>query len=152
IIDKTFLLICAPEYEEICSGLLEHMSDFPLLKYRIYSLNKRFKTGKKCAEQVRLHMTKAEQQIHRIYRSRNSIVHSAQKNNLTENLIISAHEYFDQVFSTTVELCSKPFSFDNYRDSFNYTTMAFKTYIENLDGLGDAPVDDATKFAWTVSR
>lgn len=151
IVEKTFLSICDPNYDEICTSLLAEMHDFPLLRYRIFNLNKRFKSGKSAAAEVRLHMTKAEQQLHRIYRARNSIVHSAKNDQLTENLIISAHEYFDQVFSFTVELCSKPFMFDNYRDAFNYSDMAFNSYIKILDDLEDAPVDDAGKFVWRAS-
>lgn len=151
IIEKTFLLICDPAYDGLCTSLLADMQDFPLLKYRIFDTNRRFKNGKNAAAEIRLHMTKAEQQLHRIYRARNSIVHSAQTDQLTENLIISAHEYFDQVFSATVELCSKPFLFDNYRDAFNFSSMAFSSYIKVLSELGDAPASDARKFVWLSS-
>jgi len=151
IVEKTFLLICDSNYDTHCKSLLAEMKDFPLLKYRIFNLNKRFKSGKSAAAEIRLHMTKAEQQLHRIYRARNSIVHSAEKDQLTENLIISAHEYFDQIFSATVELCSKPLMFDNYRDAFNYSDMAFNSYIKVLDELNEASVSEADKFVWSTS-
>lgn len=151
IVEKTFLLICDPNHDALCTSLLADMHDFPLLKFRIFQLNKRFKSGKSAAAEVRLHMMKAEQQLHRIYRARNSIVHSAANDQLTENLIISAHEYFDQIFSATVELCSKPFMFDNYRDAFNYIDMAFNSYIMTLESMENGPVSDASKFVWSAS-
>lgn len=149
LVQKTFLLIVDPANDAICTSLLAEMNDFPLLKFRISELNKRFKNGKKTEREVRLHLAKAEQQLHRIYRARNSIVHSAEKDHqLTENLIISAHEYFDQVFGLTVELSSKPLRFNNYRDVFSFSKMAFNSYMKDLKGLGDAPVTDAAKFIW----
>lgn len=151
IVEKTFLLICDPSHDALCRSLLAEMHDFPLLKYRIFDLNKRFRSGKSAAAEIRLHMTKAEQQLHRIYRARNSIVHSAESDQLTENLIISAHEYFDQIFAATVELCSKPFMFDNYRDAFKYIDMAFNSYIKILDDLEDPRGSDADKFVWSAS-
>lgn len=149
IVQKTFLLIVDPAHEALCMSLLAEMENFPLLRFRISELNKRFKTGKKAEREVRLHLTKAQQQLHRIYRARNSIVHSAEKDMLlTENLIISAHEYFDQVFGLTVEMCSRPLRFDNYRDVFSFSRMAFNAYMKGLNQLGDAAVSDASKFIW----
>lgn len=150
-VEKVFHLVCDPDYDAICTELLSEMQDFPLLKYRIFTLNGRFATGKKAAYEVRLHMEKAEQQIHRVYRARNSIVHSAEKDKLTENLIISAHEYFDQVFSATTAICSKPFPFDNYRDAFNYIDLAYNSYIERLDEIGDASPTEARDFIWPIA-
>ncbi|MBW9062011.1 hypothetical protein JNB71_01660 [Rhizobium herbae] len=151
IIEKTFLLICDPAYDALCTSLLAEMHDFPLLKFRIFDLNRKYKSGKSAEIQIKCHLEKAEQQLHRIYRARNSIVHSAQKDQLTENLIISAHEYFDQVFSLTVELCSKPFTFDNYRDAFSFSKMAFNSYIKSLGEIGADPPSDASKFVWRAS-
>lgn len=151
LIEKTFLLITDPQFDAVCSALLAEMTDFPLLRYRIYDLNKKFKNGKSAEAQVKLHVTKAEQQIHRIYRTRNSIVHSAKKDQLTENLIISAHEYFDQVFMMTVELCSMPRNFNNYRDAFTFSRIAFDNYIKGLSQAGNAPVTDAGKFIWKAT-
>ena len=151
LVEKTFLLITDPQFDAVCSALLAEMVDFPLLKYRIFDLNKKYKNGKNAEAQVRLHVLKAEQQIHRIYRTRNSIVHSAQKNDLTENLIISAHEYFDQVFMLTVELCSRPRNFNNYRDAFTFSRIAFENYLKGLSQAGSAPVMDASKFIWKAA-
>lgn len=151
IVEKTFLLITSPEHGDLCSSLLKSMDDFPLLRYRIFDLNRRFKDGKNAELQIKNHLVKAEQQLHRIYRARNSIVHSAQKDQLTENLIISAHEYFDQVFFLTVELCSRPLNFDNYRDAFNFSKMAFRSYTEALGKLGGQPIVDASTAIWRAS-
>ncbi len=149
IVQKTFLLISDPANETLCESLLAQMTDFPLLMFRISELNKRFRSGKKAEREVQLHLNKAEQQLHRIYRARNSIVHSAEKNlQFTENLIISAHEYFDQVFGLTVELSSMPLRFSNYRDVFSYSKLAFNSYRKELCKLGDAPATDAAKFIW----
>ncbi|KAB2681418.1 hypothetical protein [Brucella tritici] len=149
IVHKTFLLIVDPTNEALCTSLLSEMTDFPLLQFRISELNKRFKNGKKAEREVRLHLVKAEQQLHRIYRARNSIVHSAEKDHhFTENLIISAHEYFDQVFGLTVELSSTPLCFDNYRDVFSFSKMAFHSYMKGLNKLGDVAVTEAAKFIW----
>lgn len=149
IVQKTFLLITDASNEDTCKSLLSEMVDFPLLKFRIAELNKRFKSGKKAEREVRLHLAKAEQQLHRIYRARNSIVHSAEKNHqLTENLIISAHEYFDQVFGLTVELSSMPLRFNNYRDVFSFSRMAFNSYMKDLDKAGDSAASNASKFIW----
>ena len=152
LIDKTFLLIASPENEKSCIQLLSEMNDFPLLKRRVFELNSRFKSGEKTLKAVELHLTKVEQQLHRIYRARNAIVHSAKDIRLTDNLIISAHEYFDQVFSLTVELSSKPNRFESYAECFSFCELAYSAYSTKLMELKDAPVAEAASFVWRSDR
>lgn len=151
-VEKTFLLITNPDCDELCTKLLSKMDDFPLLKNRIFELNQRFNSGSKALKAVRSHNVKVEQQLHRIYRARNSIVHSADDSRLTEGLVISAHEYFDQVFSLTLELCSRPNRFRSYGESFSFAEIAFKSYQKSLEALGDEAPTDAASFIWSASR
>lgn len=93
--EKVFCLTVLPEHDAVCTELLSHMDDFPLLRNRIFAINKKSKTGKKLSSWLESHQTRVEQQTFRIYRARNSIVHSASNTTTIGNLIVSSHDYFD---------------------------------------------------------
>lgn len=132
IAEKFFCLTVLKKHDAACCDLLGQMDDFPLLRNRVFTLNKSAQSGKKLGDWLTGHQRKVEQQIYRIYRSRNSIVHSASDTAAIENLIVSAHDYFDQVFSLSSEMCSKPNGFTNYADCFVFAKLLYTNYKSNI--------------------
>lgn len=151
IAEKAFHLTMLKENDAHCTELLEKMNEFPLLRNRIYSINKKAQSGKEFSTWLESHQKRVEHQLYRIYRTRNSIVHSATDPAGIENLIVSAHDYFDQVFSLSSEMCGSPFGFSNYADCFNFARMSFENYKRNLEKIENIDQESASKIVWTYS-
>ena len=150
--EKVFCLVVLKDYEGECSKLLGQMDDFPLLRSRIFTLSGKAKTGEKLGSWLDAHQIKVEQQIYRIYRSRNSIVHSASDAASIEHLIVSAHDYFDQVFALSSELCSQPFGFNNYADCFSFADFAYQNYKANLSSIEGVMQSNLRSVFWKPTK
>lgn len=148
LLQRLFCLLSLPENEEILGKLLAEMKDFFLLRHRTYSLHKALKSLKKIRDAVLGHQRRVEWQIHRIYRTRNSIVHSGQLPSFTQHLISNAHDYFDQVFELSCELCSGDQGYDRYETCFNYASLRYDEYIQSLDSDKKMSVADAKRVLW----
>jgi len=70
--DLTYLTLESTENE-----LFAVINEYPLLNYRIASLNERFKEAKALGTELKRHMNNLERNIMRMYRVRNQIVHNA---------------------------------------------------------------------------
>ncbi|MTI03696.1 hypothetical protein [Roseibium sp. RKSG952] len=146
--EQVFSLTVLPEHDETCSKLLAHMDEFPLLRKRIFELNKKCQSGEKLVSWVEKHQRNVEQQIYRIYRARNSIVHSASDSRSIGNLIVSAHDYFDQTFALSSEMCSRPYGFSNYSESFSFCRLAYKKYKADISKIEEISEVDVSTVIW----
>jgi len=150
--EKVFCLAVMPQHDAACTELLSHMNDFPLLRNRVFTLSEKSKTGKKLHSWLESHQTRVEQQIFRIYRARNSIVHSASNTTTIGNLIVSSHDYFDQVFELSSEMCSKPYGFSNYTDCFNFCKLLYDKYKDDIKEIEDVEISHVRKIIWKYSN
>lgn len=146
--EKAFKLIVLRENDAACTKLLSQMDDFPLLRYRIFEMNKKAQKGESISAWIAAHQRRVEQQLYRIYRTRNSIVHSASESTSIEHLIVSAHDYFDQTFALSSAMCGRPYGFSNYVDCFRFAKMAYGKYKENLRGIGEIGASDVPTVLW----
>ncbi|MFI3904734.1 hypothetical protein [Ochrobactrum sp. S1502_03] len=152
-IEQIFCLVATQENEAAASLLLSKLNDFELMKFRISQIHYMFKSKKRINKKLKEHMQRVEWQLHRIYRTRNSIVHSAQSLDQTDMLVLNAHDYFDQIFLLTSELCSYKTGFNNYTDCFNYSYFAYNQYEKLLQSLPDETLtSDVKKILWSPSR
>lgn len=84
-------------------NILKLLDDYPLLRHKIYVINKELKTPKKVLEKNRLHETRLIEQIHRIYRFRNLIIHDSTDIDISEILLSNLHNYFDYILDEIIE-------------------------------------------------
>lgn len=87
-------LIVLPEYEDKRKLLLGILSDNPLALHRLYRLYKFYGTPSACASTMADHQKRVEWQIHRIYRTRNNLVHAGRSPHYIDSLILNTIEYF----------------------------------------------------------
>lgn len=78
-----------------------------------------------------------EWQIHRIYRTRNSIVHSGDSPEYTKYLVENAHDFFDQTLLFCLELSAWKPGFDTFLSCFDYAGEQYRTYLNTLKAGGD---------------
>ena len=78
-INKILALFTTKENDPIRQNVYSQLNDFPLLRFRIYTINKHFGNGKSIKKLLNDHIQRVEWQIRRIYRVRNLIVHGRDK-------------------------------------------------------------------------
>jgi len=151
LVNKVFSLIAAEENHLCKEEMLATISEFELMRYRIFSLNKEMQSGERLLAKLERHERMVSWQVHRIYRARNQIVHSSRLGTNVESLIVSAHDYFDQVFETTAELCSGINGFNTYDEAFRYCNLRYVEYKRDLRKIGRLQVGDIPQVLWKPS-
>lgn len=106
-LDKVVALCTIKTNLDIAKELLAACPDFPLLKFRIFSLNKSFSSFEGIISFLDDHRKRVEWHIRRIYRTRNLIVHSGQVPDIIESLVESSHSYLDSFINIMMDLSSK---------------------------------------------
>lgn len=96
-------LIATSENEPNRLNLYSNLEDFPLLRWRIFWINKQLASAKKTQRFLNNHIQKVEWQIQRIYRVRNLIVHSGTTPTYTNVLVENLHNYFDNMVSYIID-------------------------------------------------
>ena len=88
------------------------------------------------------HTARVEWQIRRIYRARNSIVHTGRTPTYTPILIENIHDYLDVVMSTLVSLASGGVKIDTIEQGFKYIELNYEAYISSISEKGIEFCDD----------
>lgn len=104
VVEKFIAFACLEKYKAIRLETYPKLDGSPLLKYRIFLLNKFFKTGLDIGNFIDTHERKITWQIKRMYRSRNLIVHAGQVPRSTPFLVENSHSYLDLLLTTMIEL------------------------------------------------
>lgn len=122
-IERTFSFLSFESADHLRNKLYSHTEEYPLLRYRIFSLAEQLKNSKGIKELINNHAQRVEWQLYRIYRARNYIIHDAQENiRMNQELVINLHSYIDILISETMRLInSSPFN-----DSINEAMAGHK--------------------------
>jgi hypothetical protein len=116
---KVLRLVTLSEYDEFRREFYSRLDDFPLLRYRIFSLHERMKGPDKIKAMLNLHKKKLEWQIRRIYRTRNLMVHSGRTPSFVDTLIENSHDYLDQVLSRIMRFGEGDFPVSSLNQAFD---------------------------------
>lgn len=93
--EKFAALITLDENKESRTELYSQLSDYPLLKNRIYGIYKGFNSVDNIEKILNNHKTKINWHVRRIYRTRGQIIHSGKYPSYTPILIENLHSYID---------------------------------------------------------
>lgn len=148
LVEKIFCLVVFEENEKSLEELFKRIGNFELLRYRIFNVRKDFLKPSKSITLLERHMKRVEWQIYRIYRARNTIIHTGNTPIFSESLVTNAHDYFDQVFSLSLELCSGQRGYSNYRDCFNFANSVYEEYKSFLMEKENFCEDDVKGVLW----
>lgn len=102
--EKFAALITLDENKENREGLYSQLSDYPLLKNRIYSIYKSFNSVDSIEKILGNHRTKINWHIRRIYRTRGQIIHSGRYPSYTPILIENLHSYIDLFLNRLISI------------------------------------------------
>ncbi|MCI5111278.1 MAG: hypothetical protein MRY75_12065, partial [Marivita sp.] len=150
LIEKVFSLVVLPNNEDALSGLLADLRNFELLRYRIYSLHQIFASRDLAIKLLEEHERRVEWQLHRIYRTRNRIIHTGSSPSNTKALFANAHDYFDQIFDVSCDLCSGSSGYNNYEDAFNFSKALHEQYRSKLKEAVSMDTSSASIWLWTA--
>ncbi|MDP7142885.1 MAG: hypothetical protein QGH69_06190, partial [Alphaproteobacteria bacterium] len=93
-------IILLSEYDHLRMELLSLVKGNPLAVFRIYNLRRKFRASKDALLVCEKHKQRVEWQIGRIYRLRNSIVHSGSSLPYIANLVINMDTYYRTLISS----------------------------------------------------
>ncbi|QWZ79259.1 hypothetical protein [Aeromonas sp. FDAARGOS 1419] len=133
--DKVLILLTNESSEPLLTELYTELSSFPLLRYRIFSLHRDFKTPKNWKKRLDIHKQKVAWQIRRIYRTRNIIVHSGKPPKFIHSLIENAHDYLDQVLYSYIELSCENYRIKTLEQCFELCSMKWEVYQKKLNAI-----------------
>lgn len=103
--EKVVALIAAKELEDKRVEIAELIEkENPLLLFRFYQLNEQYKSKKRIGNTLKRHQEKINWHIHRIYHSRNMIVHSAESLPYLPTLVENLHLYLDTLIHAITKL------------------------------------------------
>lgn len=143
---KFVKLLVSDLNENTRSELFDKCGDFELLKNRISSVAKILSDKNFALEKIKSHEKLVQWQIYRIYRSRNSIVHSGESPEYTRYLVENAHDFFDQALLFCLELSAWKPGFRTFLSCFDYADAQYRAYLKSLKH------DDCPKIVWQLPR
>lgn len=141
-IEKTYAFIVLDKYDELRRELYKELDDYPLLRYRLFSLNDSMKNNKKMKAMLEKHTEKTKWQLYRIYRARNCIIHDGENINKIEDLLENLHNYIDELCRGIIENASIRESYFSVEDSIYEMKIKNKFYMERLK----QPIDENNLF------
>ena len=133
---KIAALLTTKENESIRNGIYLGLNDFPLLRWRIFSINKHFFNGKSVKKMLNDHNRKIEWQIRRIYRVRNLIVHSGVMPSYTNILVENLHNYYDNMVNYIFDAASNN-EIQYIKEGVVACDIGLKVLLNNIDEIGE---------------
>lgn len=129
-IEHTFAFLAFEDQKKVRDELNRLTEEFPLLRYRVWTLHENLKSTKNIRRLIENHTRRVEWHIHRIYRARNYIIHDGARNDeMNQELVVNLHSYVDLMFTEIISIIkSSP-----YRDSINNAVIFHKLAVSILD-------------------
>jgi hypothetical protein len=139
---RTLALLCVSANQELRDELYAELKDYHLLRFRVFSMSELIKTPRKAMEAIENHQRKVAWQLHRLYRTRNLIVHSGRKPNYLSSLIENGHEYLDQILFDAIRLSCSTYMAGTLEQVFRLARMRFLRFTDTLAGLSTFDCDN----------
>lgn len=99
-VEKMIALLILPEFLQIKTSLINCLTNYPLLKYRITHYSEQFSDRGELKRVLANHCKRLEWQIMRIYRNRNMIVHDGSYFPYIDLIVQNLHFYIDSLIDT----------------------------------------------------
>lgn len=125
-------LLTEEKNEPALEDLLARCRDFELLRYRIYTLAILLRDPRMLKGRIEIHQKLITWQIHRIYRSRNRIIHSGESPNFTQYLVENAHDFFDIALMFCLDLSKSKVGYDTFEACFDFAEGAYQRYLKDF--------------------
>lgn len=130
-LEKIAAFISLESTLELRMEIYKELTNYPLLKNRLYSLHEVFKTTESIEKLLKMHETKINWHLRRIYRVRGLIIHSGKYPSYTSILIENLHTYLDLFLNKVIELSIEK-KIDTIEQAVFETEITLKFQLELL--------------------
>lgn len=134
---KVLRFVILEEYDALRKSLYAKLDNFPLLRFRLFSLNANLKSPSKVIAVLASHQKKVEWQLRRIYRTRNLMVHSGRTPTFIDTLIENSHDYLDQVLNSVIEFGEKEYPVTTLAQAFDLAAAKHEKFQSSLSALNN---------------
>lgn len=125
--------------------LLSSFGSYELLRYRVFEISALLKSRSRAIKKLQRHEKMVTWQLHRIYRTRNSIVHSGESPSFTPLLVENAHDFFDQGLLFCLEVSAWKRGFDTFVGCFDYAKAQASEYVKSIE-------NGSNSLIWTLPK
>lgn len=127
---KIACLLILPEHDNKRKELYKALSHYPLIRSRMSQLHEDvFKDKKKYVAELNRYAQRLTWHIQRLYRVRNSIIHSGETDENIKSLVEHLHSYVDEVMLEIVDKLTQ----ENSLGSIQNVLMDAQVYLENIE-------------------
>ncbi len=127
---KILCLLILPENEDNRKEVYLCLQHYPLIRSRISQLNENvFKTKKKYITELQRYERRLTWHIQRLYRVRNSIIHSGNTDDNLIALVEHLHSYVDEIIMEIIDRLTQ----DNSLGSISNVLIDAQVYVENIE-------------------
>lgn len=140
---KFFYLLLLPKYMKSRNRMYEMLDDYPVLRSRI-ALIAALNTTKKMKEYIEKYTQRVTWHLYRMYRTRNSIIHSGEVPHNIKYLGEHLHSYVDTTMSEFIIKLSGDIPFDSTRNviiDVKFATERIENILEKEQEIDDKIVD-----------
>lgn len=140
---KIFYLLLLPKYKESRNRIYEILGEYPVLRSRI-ALLAELNTTKKLKEYIENYTQRITWHLYRMYRTRNSIIHSGEVPHTIKYLGEHLHSYVDTTLSEFIIKLSGDIPFDstnNVITDVKFATERIETILEKEQKFDEKIVD-----------
>ena len=139
---RTLALLCIAKNNALLDELYGELGDYHLLRFRLFTLNQILLSPEKIKELIASHEQKVRWQIHRLYRTRNLIVHSGKKASYLNSLIENGHEYLDQIMFVVMKLSCGEYQVRSLEQAFELAKIRHESFTRKLAGVEEFSTDN----------
>lgn len=142
IYPKIAALCFLPAYEQLREDCFSEWSNFPLLRYKIYSLYVLRENKKEIFQLSKNYRQRVEWHLYRLYRTRNKIVHGGMEPKRTRVLGEHLHSYVDSIVYEVAYKLSQYEDFTSINNIFVDTSFLIKYKEQHFHADGCLTHDD----------
>ncbi len=130
--EKMFFFLTQDSYDGLRKNVYARLDDYPLLRYRIFTLGENIKNGKQAYTLIERHIRRTSWQIYRIYRARNSIIHDGEAILFIDDLVENLHKYIDVLCDKIIDMISTEKKCESIETAIYYVKVSHEMYLKRL--------------------
>jgi len=149
MVPRLLRLLSLDTNSESRQSLYDECGDYHLLRYRIYCLHKLLESPKSVQAAIDSHWKKVDWQVRRIYRTRNSLVHTGDAPSYLGALIENGHDYLDMVLDAVIDLSCGERKIETLDQAFeleHLLAIGFRRRLDSLESFTDDNVGFLCEF------
>ncbi len=142
LFEQATTLLACDEYRPLRDELYAAMGSNPLLRHRTMILHEMMDSPEAVEHSLRQYSVAVEWNLRRVYRARNSVVHSGLTSVPGVDNVGVLHEYFDVVVSLCGRIAASDIGLANLRDMFWTVSQLLQAQYRDLAAAKDMKPDE----------